>query len=118
MEHYCRTKLRLFYEFAKRDACKVLPIDFGYESLVAQYAGDDLVRFGDTEDADIYATAIQNTPLLSFEVDYQGRSARVETLLHGRFNKDNMMIALVLAMHAGVSWDDAIKGLQTFPGVP
>lgn len=119
MDHYFATKLRLFREYASRDARGIIPAWFDYRDEAERRSRvGELLTFGYDNNADIRVDAITESPQLSFDMHLWDQVARVDTTMLWTFNADNMMIAAMLAMKAWVLWDACIEWLWSFPWLP
>jgi len=61
---------------------------------------------------------MQERPALKFQLEYKANKSTIDTSIVWSFNADNMMIASILADHAGVSWKNIVKGLEQFNWLP
>lgn len=87
-----------------------MPHNFTYESLVQPIIRvNQLVCFGNSTDADIRFDQLEERPELRFQLHYKGMKGLVDTSALGVFNCDNIMLAAVLAEHAGMSWDAIVE---------
>lgn len=144
MEHYARTKAKLFGNVVAKETKEtkgekgiretkepketrkeelgsvgVVAKDFAYRSILDHYSKvDHLVTFGYDADCDIFVSDIQQTPCLAFQLHYAGQILNIQTKILGAFNAENMMIATVLAHHIWCSLEHIIVGLESFPGLP
>lgn len=72
MEHYCKTKFKLFREYAGKESLGVLPHNFALEKLVEPLIKTkELVCFGKEERADIHVSQMKEHPELEFELAYR-----------------------------------------------
>lgn len=96
-----------------------MPHNFAFESLVQPMIRvDELVCFGATSDADIWFDALEERPALRFEMHYKNNTGTVDSHAVGAFNCDNMMLAAVLADHAGMEWPAIMQWLSRYSGLP
>lgn len=119
IDHYFHTKFRLFREYAAQDSVWVIPAWFSFGKLAKKLSCvGELLAFWYDDSAAIRVDDLKETPQLSFTLHYWDKKVEIKTLTLWAFNADNMMIAVVLAMHAWVSREKCVLALETFPGLP
>ncbi len=103
---------------AKRVVC----IDTQWGQVLAERVrsqGDDLITCGFTEDADIYPVsmefAVKETRL---ELSVRGEKVALMSPLVGRFNVENIMVALASCLQIGIPLTTCLEALEKAPFVP
>ena len=116
MEAYFEAKASLFDPSYTNRA--VINVADDYGRRLAERTSVDVLTYG-TDDADIHAG--------SLEIDARGSSAvartpageiSIETSLRGRYNVDNCLCAIGLALHLGIEPDAIAEGIRAVTKVP
>lgn len=124
MDHYFRTKFRLFREYAKRDSVGIIPQWFEFWALAKSLSCvGDLRTFGYDDTCSVWVENIKENPHLFFDMYYSSNTSEVlqgsvKTQTLWVFNAENMMIATTLAMKAWVSREECMTSLRTFWWLP
>lgn len=119
MDHYFRTKASLFTQTTS-SALGIYPEKFSsdYKDYIQQKSSvKECICFGYDEQADIWVSDIVEDPYLSGILHYQNQDIQIQTRLLGQFNMDNIMIACAMTYYVGVSWEDIVPALVSFPGL-
>jgi len=98
----------------------VLNGDDDASSRFAKLTSAEVLTYGIENDAHLKASNVRIAAGgTSFRLDtFSGESRQVELKLVGKFNVYNAMAALGAALCEGIGLDDAIRSLESIPGVP
>ncbi|HEU4409419.1 MAG TPA: UDP-N-acetylmuramoyl-L-alanyl-D-glutamate--2,6-diaminopimelate ligase [Polyangiaceae bacterium] len=120
MQAYGEAKARLFTDFAP--AASVVNVDDPFGLALAGRAKGELFRVspsGARPDARLSLGAWASSPEGSRAVARsEGREVALETPLLGEHNRENLAVALGLALALGLGPDDAARALARAPQVP
>lgn len=120
MHDYGEAKARLFTDFAP--AASVINVDDPFGRALADRAQGELVRVspsGTTPGARLSLSAWASSAAGSrARAHFEGGDVALETPLIGEHNRENLSIALGLALALGLSPEDAARSLALAPQVP
>lgn len=116
MEHYARTKCALFSR-VDTTAWGCYIQDMPYEKILHEVNNTTLTCCWYDASCTVRADSITQTPRLSYTLHRGDELYQVDTLLLGRFNIDNSMLACSLASQVGIQMWDAVDALVSFTWV-
>lgn len=117
MQEYARAKGLLFQKLGSGTA--ILYRDDEYFDFFKSLCKGPIVTFGFSDSADIFADTISLTPTSSsFCVHFQGSIFNAYLPLPGKVNILNALAGLGAAISHGISIQDAVKALESVPGIP
>jgi UDP-N-acetylmuramoyl-L-alanyl-D-glutamate--2,6-diaminopimelate ligase len=124
MEHYGRSKNRLFRSLGKDNKKKfprfaVINADDPYASLVSEGCTAQIITYAIDKPADLQATSIILTQTgTTFTLNYKGQQLQCEVPLVGRFNVYNSLATIACGLTQGFPLDGILEALRTFKAVP
>ncbi len=124
LEEYRRAKGRLFRmldESPGKDVPKaaVLNVDDPASAYFRSLTTAPVITYAGDGPADVRADAIEVQGLTSsFRLVTPSGSAEASVKLAGRYNVSNCLAAAAVGLSQGLSLDEIVRGLATFPGVP
>ncbi|WP_068431876.1 UDP-N-acetylmuramoyl-L-alanyl-D-glutamate--2,6-diaminopimelate ligase [Magnetospirillum sp. XM-1] len=121
MDSYAEAKLRLFAEVLPESATAVINADSDLAPRLVELCvkrGIAVLGYGRAAN-DLRLTAARPTPAgQDLELEIMGRPATVHLPLAGRFQADNALAALGLAIACGADAQAALNALEHLDGVP
>ncbi len=90
--------------------------DPGARDIASRVADSSPLTYGTSEDADVVLSDVQAAPTARGTVSYQGETATFELAVPGRLNAVNATGVVASMVAAGVSLDDATRGVSGFRG--
>ncbi len=90
--------------------------DPGARDIASRVADSSPLTYGTSEDADVVLSDVQAAPTARGTVSYQGETATFELAVPGRLNAVNATGVVASMVAAGVSLDDAARGVSGFRG--
>ena len=120
MENYFAAKAALFTRAYSDRAAICIDDDYGKRlAELARGEGLDVVTTGFSEGADVRAVAADYRATgTTVTLDVRGESRTVEYPLIGRFNAENIMLALGICLQLGYGLDDVCAALSSAPQAP
>ncbi len=120
MEHYRRTKIRLFSEFLKQGRPAVINSDDeAGRKMIREIHGRRIVTYGIQDVADVIARNLDiGMHGSTFEIAFPDIEIPVETGLIGRFNVYNVLGAAALAWACGTPVEAIWRGIAKMKNVP
>lgn len=115
MKNYMLAKAKLF----DHSASGAVNIDDEYGKQIYELrAGDDIITYGLTEGADVYAKDIKITPRgVNFTVEYKGGDYPMFLCIPGTFSVYNALSSICAALQLGIDMETISKGLGSAMGV-
>ncbi|EME69201.1 UDP-N-acetylmuramoylalanyl-D-glutamate--2,6-diaminopimelate ligase [Paramagnetospirillum caucaseum] len=121
MEAYAGAKLRLFAEVLPEGACAVINADSDLAPRVVELCAKRGIRVLGYGRAATDLRLIEATPAAhgqDLDLEILGRAVTVRLPLAGRFQADNALAALGLALACGADPESALAALEHLDGVP
>lgn len=123
MENYFQAKRKLFiHNELPITKLSIINQDDVYGLRLAEElksVGNNVITFGSSEDADLYVKdIILKSDSSEFCLNWKGKSYKIKSPLVGRYNVDNWMASVLIAIFQGFKLEDAAKVLHKFTGVP
>jgi UDP-N-acetylmuramoyl-L-alanyl-D-glutamate--2,6-diaminopimelate ligase len=127
MEKYCEAKNRLFATLKsdlpsmgkKQPKWGIINADSPWGSKIGAGCKAKILTYGIQNHADVRGTNIALTPTgTAFDVTYQGQTVTCHSPLVGRFNVYNTLGAICVGLARGISLEQLIQLIPTFPAIP
>jgi UDP-N-acetylmuramoyl-L-alanyl-D-glutamate--2,6-diaminopimelate ligase len=117
-DEYRVTKRRLF-EMVEPAGVSVVNADDPSGAAMGAASRAQVVTYGIRAAADVRASDVRlHLSGAEFRVETPRGAATVRSRLHGRFNVYNSLAAIAVAQWSGLSLDEIVPTLGSFPGVP
>ena len=121
MREYGDAKARLFGDLMTSDGCAVINVDgAGAERMLAAVpAGARTLRVGRTDGADVRLVGAESTRVgLALQVESPLGRLELSSELIGDFNIDNLLLGVGMAVGAGFSREQIVRGVERLRRVP
>lgn len=123
LEDYFAAKLRLFTEVLpaskKRDKFCVINREDSWGRKIVGECGERLIEVGFEPSCTVYGKSFEMGPSGSrLKFVLEGKEGLLNSSLMGRFNLENILVAIGMAHGAGISMDQMIQGIEAVRVVP
>jgi UDP-N-acetylmuramoyl-L-alanyl-D-glutamate--2,6-diaminopimelate ligase len=117
-EKYLEAKSLLIKEHSKPDSVIVLNMDDDSYDFLNRISLGRSMKYGiENKKADIYATNIDDSDGLGFNLYTKIDSFNVHIPIYGKYNISNFLLACGVCINEGVEMKDIIKSIRSFKGV-
>jgi UDP-N-acetylmuramoyl-L-alanyl-D-glutamate--2,6-diaminopimelate ligase len=122
MDRYFQAKSELFSKYVDKESFGIYPEDFSYKDQLKKVnKTTTLTSFSQTKQAGLFAMNIEERPELQADIYLRNTQAEqckerlfnFKSNLVGRFNLDNILIAIGICRYLGISDEKIVQGLES-----